>query len=1250
MHSLLMALLLTSLSAMSQGNYAKAWQALNKNDRKEATRLLALIPENDADYTDAYITKLLLSDYDGKSNLVTDFESELYNRANNPYPYLYALWFEDYVLGDYGKKTLPHQLKIIDHIINDPKAPGTLVSAANYQKGMHYLYSHEFSKANNAYNEVGNIRNWQYVGPFENLSQAGFYKDYGPLQHPEPGAKFKSVTNADVSWFTPAAEIQDGWTPVIYQFNKRTAVVYAQNFVTSETDQAGLLSVGASGSVKVWVNDQLLISESRERVTEMDTYNVPVKLNKGTNRVLVQLGFSGLGYPNFSVRFTDQNFKALPGVSGSAVNAPYIKAGANALPALQTQFAEKFFADKIAAAPQNLLNYVMLTDVYLRNRKIIEARGTMDKALAIAPGNALLMLKEIGVLVKDDNNTKMQEELEKLKQTDPESLTVLELKIKEDFDNERFEDGAKTLDRRIELFGENETTNAYKILMLVHDKKYDELVKQAEKMYARNPDNPKMLEMMYNVKKEVYKDPKGALRVYDNFMKDNYSYDSYEDYADKLEAAGNNGKALDIRTDLASSFPYSPSGFSKLSAYYVTSKKYDKAEENIRKAIALSPYNEYYWEKLGDIMDAREKKSEAIVAYNQSLQYDPHQYDIINKLRKLNGKSEVNKLLDETDIDKAIAADDESKAKNIDYGYYYILNEKNVVMHPGGATEEYNTLLVKITNQKGVDEFKESSIGYNNNQNLLIEKAEIRKKNKAKIEGERSDNEVVFSNLEPGDVIVFKYRLQSYSYGRFAKDFWDQQFFGGQIYTNVARYNLYAPTDQKINYVFNNSDVKPTVSDLENFKKYSWSIIDAAPMKDERFMPRNVDVATVLHVSTLSDWSDISSWYSDVVNNKAEEDPEIIALNKELFPATTKGMTEFQKARKIYDYIEGNIRYSSVSFRQSAFVPQRPSATLVTRLGDCKDMSSLFVTLAHMQGINAQMVLVDTRDNGQKETLLPGIEFNHCIAKAVLDKKPYYIELTDNYLPFTSLPNNLNGASILEIPSKNMSEKAAIIYLNSPTRIKDAVKRVMVIKPVDGDLDVDVKVVKTGHLSSGVRDTYQDLNEEKRSEEMEKSIANGYKNNVKLSSVSFKDLKNLSDSVEYAYAYKVKNEVAEIGSLRTFKISYPDVVASLDNFSSDTRDYPVEYWRYEDTDDYNTLVTVIAPAGTSFIEVPATETLSFGDLKYSLQYKLLAPGKLQVTRTFHNSRQQQVDAKDYPAFKAFFEKIVKAEQKFIAYK
>ncbi len=1239
-------------SIFAQTNpYEIAWKYLNENNRPEAEKSLQKAMENSSYYDDAFITDLYLKTYNRKEDEVKNFINSFYKKSANPYPYIFALWSNKAVAGAVGKKTSGSEVELLNTILSDKNAPGTLVAAANYNEKMHYLFSGEFQKSQSYSEAVGNIKDWQFVGPFENLSQSGFYKDYGPLEHPEPNAVFKSISNADIKWFTPQIESKDGWTPIVYQFNKATAVVYAQSFVSSAEAQTVYCSIGCAGSIKVWVNDELVISESKERSTELDNYSVKYDLKKGANRILVQLGYTNASYPSFSLRLTDEHYRPLSNINVSSNFVSYPKnTGGEKKYELIPGFAKKYFIQKIEKDKNNLLNYLLLADVYLRSENLLEAHNTLTDALKIAPGNCLIRMKLLAVLNQEKNNTAYQEELEKIKKADPESVDVYDLNIEELYKNEKYQECENALEKRIKAYGETEVTDAYELMLLAQDKKYDDLVKVAEKMYAKYPGNAKLLPMMYNIKKEVYKDNKGALKVYDNFMKDNYDYDTYIKYADLLIDQGNTKKGLEIKEDLAKRFSFAPVGFYKLSQYFFSIKQYDKAEDNIKKSLVLSPYNEDYWQQLGDIQSEKNNVAEALDAYNQSLKYDPNQYDIISKIRKLNNKPEIYKLFPQVDIDKEIANDNPDEAQNKDYGYYYILDQQDAVIYPDGANEQYCTMILKITNEKGVEKYKETSIGYNNDQSLLIEKAQIIKKNQAKIDGERNDNEIVFTNLEAGDYIVMKYRLQSYASGRFAKDFWDKYYFNGKIYCRATKYNLLIPATQKFKYLLTNSNIQPTVTDVEDFKKYSWEMIKATPLKDEPLMPLVIDQGAILHLSTVSSWKDIADWYSDISNNKSEKDFEILALYKKLFPDDNKSMSQFEKAKIIYDYIESNIRYSSVSFRQSAFVPQRASATLITRLGDCKDLSNLFVTLARMAGINAQMVLVDTRDNGEKDMMLPSVEFNHCIAKAILDNKPYFIELTDNYLPFASLPNILNGALALEIPVKPNAENKELIHLHAANRKKDIIKRIIDIKPEEEDLKISVKSILYGSFSASTRQDYRNLDNEKQIQEMEKVVAGRYKNNVSLDKVHFNGLDKLDDSISYDYSYKVKNEVAEIGSLNTFKIVYPDIVATLDNFSADKREFPVEYWDYETADAYETVVNITAPDGKSFVELPKGESVSFKDMKFSISYTLKAPNKLTVIRKFSNARSQQISKEDYPAFKAFFEKIVKSEQKFIAFK
>src|SRR6187401_1072172 len=153
-----------------------------------------------------FIYNIYKKTYEGREKSITDFSAAFFDKVENPYPYVYALWFNDAVLGNYGKKDVPHQLELIERILNDPHAPGTMTTAAYYQKGTHFILSNDDKTGLAIEKRIGTIRNWQFVGPFENISRSGFYKDFGPLTRPEPQAEFISSTKAKVKWFTPPSE------------------------------------------------------------------------------------------------------------------------------------------------------------------------------------------------------------------------------------------------------------------------------------------------------------------------------------------------------------------------------------------------------------------------------------------------------------------------------------------------------------------------------------------------------------------------------------------------------------------------------------------------------------------------------------------------------------------------------------------------------------------------------------------------------------------------------------------------------------------------------------------------------------------------------------------------------------------------------------------------------------------------------------------------------------------------------------
>ncbi|WP_018629466.1 DUF3857 domain-containing protein [Niabella aurantiaca] len=1244
---LMVVCLATGIAALAQNNYQKAWTALNSNDRAAAAGFLKEAQKDPQTHGQAFITDLLLQTFNRNEESIKRFADSVYEQIDDPYPYIYALWFNKAVTGAHGVKKKPYQAGMAQKLIADRNAPVLLRTSASYILAGNAILSGHFAAGAPYIQAINSIRNWQLAGPFENLSGSGFYNEYDPLKHPEPSAVFTNASGNSIKWFTPAFENNDGWIQTGFSIPGSAGIVYAQTFVEAPEEKAVILGMGFGGNLKLWLNDQLMISEPRERLTDFDSYCVKGVLKKGTNRVLVQLGYSNNLYPNFALRIMDEGGKPV-GVNGSTVYKAYAQQDATVPPpALLHHFAEQYFESRLAKDSADLLNYVLLTNCYLRSKKTEQAKRIINQALVKAPGNSLLRSIYIDVLSAEGNNTLLKTENERLMRLDSNSEMAMNLYMQQLNKDQKYTELENKRNRYIQLYGENELTDGHYVLLKAKDEKLEEMVDIAEKMYQRYPDNPEIQAGIYKLRKSIGKAPDSALGVYRQFFKNNYHYNVFYQY---LAALLDNGKKKDYQLLLEEQikkFPHVAPFYITLSEFYLTEKQYDRSEKYALAALAINPYSDAYWKLLGDIRNQKNETAAALEAYHTSLKYNPSQYELIAVIRKLEGKSEAYKLLPVVDEDKIISSDDYKGADKEKAGYYFLLDQRDMILYPDGGNEQYVTSLIKIVNESGIEGYKEVSLRRESNQSLLIEKAEVIKKDK-RIQGEKNGTDIVFTNLEAGDVVFIRYRLQRFAEGHFAREITDRYFFTGNVYCYASRYTLLAPPEAPVQYRFSRDSIRPRKSSAEDFTKYSWEVLHASPEKDEPLMPGLTDVANVLHISTIPDWGKITTWYADVTNYN-EIEPEVTDAYNTLFLAGAKPESQFAKAKRIYNYIENNIHYSSVAFRQSGYIPQKPSVTLNTQLGDCKDLSRLFVALCHQAGITANMVLIDTRNNGTKDMLLPGMDFNHCIAKATLDHKDYFIELTDNNLPFAALPNSLSGALMLDIPVYPALPSSGAAYLHTQNRLKDKVVRTIEIHPQGSNLLYTNKVIKSGHLAADLRADFRHKDEQQQLRDMEASVARGYSTGVKLKELRFSGLDDPADSAQYAFSYVVNDQVSEVGAMNVFKINYHDVVATMDKFPAEKRTQPIEYWNYENTDAYETRVTIYAPKGMKFTTPPASVSLTYKDLAYTLQFHPASPGKLEVTRKFTNSRRQFYAAEDYDGLRSFFEKIVKAEQKFIGY-
>ena len=251
--------LLSNINYADNGTLKKGWSSFIANDRTQAISLFKQASKDAESKAEANLALSLISRDNGDNEEAFRYFMEFYKSSENPYPYTFALWTTRCINNDYGKKS-KEQVAFLKLIADDPQANQCMRSLANSMLGYHAQKSNDFKSAKEYFNKVDVVPFAQAVGQFENVSGSGFNKDFGVLSHPNSDAVFKNKVGAEVKWLNVKNVRNDRWFDFAYNFNNSDAVCYAQSFVNSPMDQEVVLRAGASGAIKIWVNDKIVCS------------------------------------------------------------------------------------------------------------------------------------------------------------------------------------------------------------------------------------------------------------------------------------------------------------------------------------------------------------------------------------------------------------------------------------------------------------------------------------------------------------------------------------------------------------------------------------------------------------------------------------------------------------------------------------------------------------------------------------------------------------------------------------------------------------------------------------------------------------------------------------------------------------------------------------------------------------------------------------------------------------------------------
>lgn len=502
----------------------------------------------------------------------------------------------------------------------------------------------------------------------------------------------------------------------------------------------------------------------------------------------------------------------------------------------------------------------------------------------------------------------------------------------------------------------------------------------------------------------------------------------------------------------------------------------------------------------------------------------------------------------------------------------YILEEKTVEVFEDARCKVTFNVIYKIINERGKD-YADVSIDYNSrtetasilSARTITPEGKIipLKKNATKVTTpfkkypSYSDyKQIVFSmpGATVGSVIEYKAVIEekiSDIEGKFSNHYDFQKYNP----TLLCRYKVITPLNMDLKYLLRNplDNVRLAPQIIHKGKKniYLWEYQNIPQIIAEDSMPPFEEVAFRILVTTIDSWEQFFNWWKEKTLHKAEPDEGIRRKTTEL----TKNLsTSQEKVEAIFDFVKREIRYVSINLGRAGYEPQSAPEVFENKYGDCKDKSTLLISMLKVAGIPTYYVLIPTHTIGNliKDFPYP-FQFNHCIVAVERDGEYHFLDPVNathnvNYLPdadqnrdvlIFKAHQTLFGKTSLTKPEKNSSYTQQKITIDATGTIRS-----------------EVNNFSSGDTEAFFRKFFIDTPPTKIREGLEEVIDETFPG-AKLSEYTHSDPLDFKQEFFLKLTFDAKNYCKKAGDILVFQL--PGIEHKCSAKGKETRRYPIVF-------------------------------------------------------------------------------------------
>ncbi|PMQ01458.1 MAG: hypothetical protein CBR30_05500 [Dictyoglomus sp. NZ13-RE01] len=1104
-----------------------------------------------------------------------------------------------------------------------------------YWKGLNSIWDierlHDFIK------EKGIISDWMIIGPFDNVGNSGFYKEYPPEKEINFEKSYIGKGGIEVKWFSPKFSPKNGYVNLYNLFyHTEWSVAYALNYIYIPKNLEVLINIGSSDSISLWIDDYPCLREDAKRSSFFGQNILRVKLSEGWHKFLLKVASSD-GDWGFFFSLLDSSKKPIDGIKVSKEPQNYPKKILD----FKEENPELSLAKEISYMPA----YYTFAGYFLTEKGLYsKAENLLNMALKIIPDSAItkyflgrLYLK-IGK--EEEGKRLISEAVEKIPFLS-EAYTYLAFYS---YSFGRYEESISYLKNALNI-----NPNAFfarDILARIYLskrwlKEADEQIKFFEAKYKDSLLKDYLRGRWY----EALKQYNNALEKYGSIIEKDKEYN--EGLYAYYYLAKNLGKweiSENILNFLEEKDPWDVWAYLEKADILIAKDEKEKALELISSSIDISPYYPELYYTLGDILHLKGEKDKAIENYEKALDLEPGYQNLREYLSYLREET-----ISPPDISSCLKQ--QIPIEYSDFPAVILLDEQRRIVHKDGSCTNVYHSIIKVQNDKGKERYGEFTIDYDSSfESVRILRARTIKPNGEELEAVSIKDYAVFEDyplytdqrqivismpgLEPGAIIECFYIVEEYTRSVLGKEFQDVHFFQWQDPILLSRYQLKVPQNISFRYRTYNVNLEPKIEKEGEYVTYTWEYKNVPPLIPEPYMPYYANLLAQLWITTYKDWDTLADWvagisYPQMRPNKAIEDKV-----KEL---TENKKTRLEKIKAIYYYVISQIRYVGLEYGIRGLLPHQAEEIFKVKYGDCKDKSVLLITMLRLAGIESYYTLVNTKFSTSLKKELPGFQFDHAICAVPMGKDFLFLDGTAEDTPLGEVPIMDQGCDAMII-----KDDGSYIFTTIPqSKPEDNKRAYKVYLNVDeeGVLEGDVDIEYRGIFAVYTRWNYKSSSSIEKEESLIESLNYKFPGSS-LTKWSMDNLDDLDSSVYVKLTFK-NNKYVKKDNIYLNPVIFTPLTSAVE-VSKPERRYPINYhYPYEENEE----VEIRIDESFSISSLPKDISIKSPWVTY--ERKVEKEGNIVRIKRVFRLEKTEIPLEEYKSYKEVMEQILKLDQEVI---